>query len=229
MFTWIRRRLRLNSTVLGVLLTVVVVLLSWLDNTHETSKPFFVAPLHRLELLASDLRFRVRGAFLPGPEVVLAAIDEKSLQEQELGRWPWPYTVQANLVRRLTAYGAAAIGYDVVFSESDTSAGLVNLQAIDTSLAAHGYYDDAELKADVAAMMAQANHDQIFATALQESERTILGYFFHWHRHDVEHLPEADLERYLHNLTLSKNPRYVPRVAPGASLGELHLSPAYAV
>jgi hypothetical protein len=37
------------------------------------------------------------------------------------------------------------------------------------------------------------------------------------------------LERFLHNLTISKNPRYVPRVEPGASLGELHLSPAYAV
>lgn len=227
MFSWITRRLRLNSTVLGLLLTVMVLLLGWFDDTQETQKPFFVAPWHRLELLASDLRFRVRGALLPGPEVVIAAIDEPSLQE--LGRWPWPYTVQADLVRRLTAYGAAAIGYDVVFSESDTSAGLDNLQAIDTPLAARGYYDDAELKARVAAVLAKANHDQIFATALQESDRTLLGYFFHWQRRDVAHLPEAELERHLHNLTQSKNARYVPRVAAGASLGELHLASAYAV
>jgi len=227
MFTWIRRCLRLNSTVLGLWLTVIVVLLCWFDDTQETQKPFFVAPLHRLELLASDLRFRVRGALLPGSEVVIAGIDEKSLQE--LGRWPWPYTVQADLVRRLTAYGAAAIGYDVVFSESDTSAGLGNLQAIDTPLAARGYYDDADLKARLADVLAKANHDQIFATALQESDRTILGYFFHWQRRDVEHLPEAALERHLHNLTQSKNARYTPRVAPGASLEKLHLPPAYAV
>ena len=51
-------------------------------------------------------------------------------------RWPWPYTVQAQLIRRLTSYGAAAIGYDVVFSSSDTSAGLDNLQTIQASLAA---------------------------------------------------------------------------------------------
>ena len=61
MFTWMTRFLRFNSTVLGLLLTVMVVLLCWFDDTHETQKPFFVAPLHRLELLASDLRFRVRG------------------------------------------------------------------------------------------------------------------------------------------------------------------------
>src|SRR5437763_4527328 len=161
MFTWIRRFLRLNSMVLGLLLTIIVGLLCWFDT------------LHSFELWVSDFRFKVRGALLPGSEVVIAAIDEKSLKE--LGRWPWPYTVQADLVRRLTAYGAAAIGYDVVFSESDTSAGLDNMQALDTSLAAHGYYDDAELKARVAHVLAKANHDQIFATAPKDSERNVLG------------------------------------------------------
>jgi adenylate cyclase len=123
--TWLTRFSRLNSTTLGLLLTLIVLLLFWLDAAHQTQKPFVAAWLHRLELLASDLRFRVRGPMTPGPEVVIAAIDEQSVDE--LGRWPWPYTVQAQLIRRLTSYGAAAIGYDVVFSSSDTSAGLDNL------------------------------------------------------------------------------------------------------
>ena len=227
MLTWLPRFPRLNSTRLGLLLTLIMLVFFWLDDAHETGKTFMVAPLRRLELLASDLRFRVRGPLTPGPEVVIAAIDEQSIEA--LGRWPWPYTVQAELVRRLTSYGAAAIGYDVVFSESDTSAGLDNLQAIEALLATRDYYADADLKRRMAEVLARANHDQIFATALQESERTILGYFFHWQCRDVEHLPDADLERYLHNLTLSKNARYVPRVAPGASLGELQLASACAV
>ena len=103
------------------------------------------------------------------------------------------------------------------------------MQTIKASLAARGYYNDAELQALVEQTLAAADHDQLFATALQESGRTILGYFFHWQRQDVAHLPESELERFLHNLTISKNARYVPRVEPGASLGELHLSPAYAV
>jgi adenylate cyclase len=77
--------------------------------------------------------------------------------------------------------------------------------------------------------MAAADRDQLFATALQESERTVLGYFFHWQCQDVAHLPESQLERFLLNLTISKNARYVPRVEPGASLGALHLTPACAV
>src|SRR5712691_6047352 len=225
--TWLTRFCRLNSTTLGLLLSLMVLLLFWLDDAHQTQRPFVVAWLHRLELLASDLRFRVRGPMVAGPEVVIAAIDEQSVDE--LGRWPWPYTVQAQLLRRLTSYGAAAIGYDVVFSSSDTSAGLDNLQTIKASLAARGYYNDAEHQALVDSTLAAADHDQLFATALQESGRTILGYFFHWQRQDVAHLPESELERFLHNLTISKNARYVPRVEPGASLGELHLSPAYAV
>jgi len=215
--TWLSRFLGLNSTVLGVFLTVVMVLLFWLD----------IAPLHRFELMTSDFRFKVRGTSLPGPEVVIAAIDEQSIDE--LGRWPWPYTVQAQLVRRLTEYGAAAIGYDVVFSSSDTSAGLDNLRAIQTSLATRSYYDDAQLEALMANAMAEADHDQIFATALQESNRTILGYFFHWEDRDIKHLSEDELKSFLRNLTLSKNARYVPIVAPGASLEGLPLSSASSV
>jgi adenylate cyclase len=225
--TWLTRFSRLNSTTLGLLLTLMVLLLFWLDDAHQTQKSFVVAPLHRLELLASDLRFRMRGPMAPGPEVVIAAIDEQSVDE--LGRWPWPYTVQAQLIRRLTSYGAAAIGYDVVFSSSDTSAGLDNLQTIQASLAARGYYNDAELQALVEHTLAAADHDQLFATALQDSGRTILGYFFHWQCQDVAHLAESELERFFHNLTISTNPRYVPRVEPGASLSALHLTPACAV
>src|SRR5919197_5979627 len=225
--TWLTRFSRLYSTTLGLLLTLMVLLLFWLDEAQQAQKPFVVAWLHRLELLAADLRFRVRGPTAPGPEVVIAAINEQSVDE--LGRWPWPYTVQAQLIRRLTSYGAAAIGYDVVFSSSDTSAGLDSLQTIQASLAARGYYNDAELQALVEHTLAAADHDQLFATALQESGRTILGYFFHWRCQDVAHLPESELERFLHNLTISKNARYVPRVEPGASLGALHLTPACAV
>src|SRR5215475_5829905 len=227
MLTWLTRFSRLNSTTLGLLLTLVVLLLFWLDVAHQTQKPFVVAWLHRLELLASDLRFRVRGPMALGPEVVIAAIDEQSVDE--LGRWPWPYTVQAQLIRRLTSYGAAAIGYDVVFSSSDTSAGLDNLQTIKTPLEARGYYNDAELQALVEHTLAAADHDQLFATALQESDRTILGYFFHWQCQDVAHLAESELERFFHNLTISTNARYVPRVEPGASVRALHLTPACAV
>lgn len=44
-------------------------------------------------------------------------IDEKSLAH--LGQWPWPRTRIAELVEKLTAAKVAAIGFDIVFAESD--------------------------------------------------------------------------------------------------------------
>lgn len=49
--------------------------------------------------------------------VVTVDIDEKSLAE--IGQWPWPRDVLADLVRRLTKMGAVVIAFDILFPEPD--------------------------------------------------------------------------------------------------------------
>jgi len=49
--------------------------------------------------------------------VTIVDIDEKSLAK--LGQWPWPRTSIADIVTDLTNLGAAAIAFDVVYSEPD--------------------------------------------------------------------------------------------------------------
>ena len=44
-------------------------------------------------------------------------IDEASLKE--FGQWPWPRDRMARLVDRLSEMGAAAIAFDILFSEPD--------------------------------------------------------------------------------------------------------------
>ena len=66
------------------------------------------------------------------PAVMVVDIDEASLRE--LGQWPWPRTVVADIVDRLTEAGVAAIGFDIVFAEPDRmSPGLIagNLRGLD--------------------------------------------------------------------------------------------------
>src|SRR5512145_1861673 len=70
-----------------------------------------------LENKTLDLRFTVRGSVKPGPETVIAAIDEKSINK--LGRWPWPRSVWGRVVDRLTEDGASVIVFDVFFSEPE--------------------------------------------------------------------------------------------------------------
>ena len=52
--------------------------------------------LDMVELKTYDLRFLSRGTLKPSHAVMLALIDEKSLDEE--GRWPWPRSKIARLV-----------------------------------------------------------------------------------------------------------------------------------
>lgn len=49
--------------------------------------------------------------------VRIVSIDEASLAQ--VGQWPWPRDTMAEIARRLTELGAAAVAFDVLFPESD--------------------------------------------------------------------------------------------------------------
>ncbi len=82
-----------------------------------------VAPLYLfggLEAIESELadsRFRMvkRDA---STDLVVVAIDAKSLRE--LGVWPWPRDVHADLLERLSAAGADVVAFDIAFSFAST-------------------------------------------------------------------------------------------------------------
>lgn len=64
----------------------------------------------------------------PPTDVIIVAIDEESLSQ--IGRWPWPRSIHADLIRQLKAEGASVIGLDIVFAEADKTD-----QAADVDLA----------------------------------------------------------------------------------------------
>ena len=81
--------------------------------------------------------------------VRIVAIDEESLERY--GQWPWPRSLLAELVEKLTRAGAAAIAFDAVFPEPDRSspASLVPLvpegparQALELALASGALVDN---------------------------------------------------------------------------------------
>lgn len=72
--------------------------------------------LWRGDQMLYDLDMRLWTA--PAPDdVVIVAIDEASLKE--VGRWPWPRRIHADLVQRLSAAGAKVISLDIIFAEDD--------------------------------------------------------------------------------------------------------------
>jgi len=95
----------------GVVIAVIVALT--LSIMNQGAVRFFEV----LEEKTLDMRFQFRGKINPGPETVIAAIDEKSIKE--LGRFPWPRSVWGRVVDRLTEDGAKVIVFDVFFTETE--------------------------------------------------------------------------------------------------------------
>src|SRR5581483_10136647 len=93
--------------------------------------------------------------------VVIVDIDEDSLKA--LGQWPWPRTVVADMVDRLTQAGAVAIGFDVIFAEPDRMSPALAAQSF------HGIDDDTRAKLD-----SLPSNDDILAQAVKRS-RVVLG------------------------------------------------------
>jgi adenylate cyclase len=166
---------------------------------------FSPALLETIELNWLDLRFRARGPLAPGPAVVVAAIDEKSLAAE--GRWPWPRSRIAALVDALSRDGAKVIGFDVLFSETAEDARLALIgeleRAVDTQK-----IDNARLKGLLRESRTAADHDRMLVSALERSSTpVVLGYFFHMNEESVGfRLDAPEIERRLEAIAGSKYP-----------------------
>ncbi|GBD26293.1 Adenylate cyclase 2 [bacterium HR30] len=88
-----------------------------------------------LEERATDLRLllgRTQGP--PDPRLVIVAIDDASLRE--VGRWPWPRSTMAHLLRRIAEAQPKVVGIDIVQSEpSESPAGADEDRALAEALA----------------------------------------------------------------------------------------------
>lgn len=74
-------------------------------------------PVEFLRLRTFDLFQRLDPRESRDSPVVVVDIDEASLAVH--GQWPWPRTLVADLVTRLSAMSALVIGFDMVLSEAD--------------------------------------------------------------------------------------------------------------
>ncbi len=74
-------------------------------------------PVEELSRRLSDIYFRVRRPLPTSNSVALVLIDDFSLSRY--GRWPWPRSLLARLVRATTTQRPAAIGLDILLSEAE--------------------------------------------------------------------------------------------------------------
>lgn len=115
--------------------------------------------------------FRIRGTQSISNQVVIVDIDEKSLGQ--LGQWPWPRNILANLTLAMHNSGARTIGFDIVFPETDRTSPAGYFEKLTPTLKKH-------LAENVFKKMMESqrlDHDIVFGNALAQG-RVIMGYAF---------------------------------------------------
>jgi len=157
--------------------------------------------LHFMELKALNLRMVSRGQLPTGGEIVIAAVDEKSLSE--LGRWPWPRSTHAELVDKLKEYGAKAVGFDIVFAEPDANSSLKTIDELSKEMKMAGIQDKI-IQQLLDRKKMTADSDAILAESIAKAKNVTLGYFFHLSSEDVAYLSEEDIEAAAENLDNSR-------------------------
>lgn len=128
--------------------------------------PFF----QWLELKSIDWRFVWRGELPTSGNIVVVAIDEKSVRLE--GRWPWSRAHVAKLLDLLSKGDPTVIGLDIIFSESapDDSILAASLKNNGKSILGYYFYNNAEelKKASISTAMVTKSFDNISALALPQ-------------------------------------------------------------
>jgi adenylate cyclase len=119
-------------------------------------------PLEEVRLRTFDL-FQV---LLPREQttrpVVIVDIDEASLKE--IGQWPWPRTVVADLITRISQLGAVALGFDIVFAEPDRMSPSVAAASF------RGLDDDTRAK-----LGNLPSNDEVLGVAIKQAKMVVVG------------------------------------------------------
>lgn len=160
-----------NAARIGFGLLVVLLFIGHAADWYRF--PFF----DRLEALVYDVRLTLTMPGTLDDRIVIVDIDEKSLRPRDEGgegRWPWPRNRMALMVDNLfDKYGAAIVGFDVVFAEPDESSGLSVLR----DLSKTHFKDDDRFQSVLSRLEPQLSYDRLFAERMHQRP-VVLGYYF---------------------------------------------------
>ncbi|MBN1881498.1 MAG: CHASE2 domain-containing protein [Deltaproteobacteria bacterium] len=182
------------AIIIGIVISILVLIL--LRNNL----------FYTIENKVLDFRFLLRGPTQPGDEVVIIAIDEKTLDE--LGRWPFPRRYFAGVVKNLNKWGVSVIAFDMVFDEPDKYSGMETVDYIQEHIKDILTYDS-KLTLFFAETRATLDSDYHFAMELDNTPKVVLAYFFHMNEKNIAHLTDEERENYYYYLDKKSSFGYV--------------------
>ena len=146
---------------------------------------FEIDPLQLLENKVYDslLGLRPRKA---EAQVVVLAIDNKSIQS--IGSWPWPRSYIADAVRQLTGGGAHTMGLSLLYPTKEINPGLEEIRLIQQNLPPKPSKAQRKIIKKISVNLAEAvkklDHDQQLMAAVRVARRVVLPLRF-----SLEELP----------------------------------------
>ena len=158
--------------------------------------------MDRVDYVTLDSRFKFRGETAPGPHVVIAVVDEKSLAVE--GKWDWPRVKIAELITKLSDAGASVIAFDVVFAEPDDRRVVDAIDGIRRELVRRDM-TDVELEDYLTEIEAQTDYDSLLAQAVRKSKaKVVLGYFLQMEYDTSQHMDPQDIPIHQENIISSR-------------------------
>jgi len=132
-------------------------------------------PVQFIRSKTFDIYQQIKPREIPPPQgkpVTIIDLDENSLTE--IGQWPWPRDVLAQMVQNLMQMGAGLVAFDVTFPEPDR----MNPAGIADDI--KGLDEETKNK-----LRAIPSNDEIFAGVIKKS-RVVLGQTGYWEEREAD-------------------------------------------
>lgn len=110
----LKKKFKLSVFKLSLLLTCLFMFLAAVLEYAPERVPFLKSLALKVN---SDAQFKLRGARKLAEDIVIVAIDDKSIEK--FGRWPWNRTLLAEGLQKMAHAQPKLIAFDMVFSEAD--------------------------------------------------------------------------------------------------------------
>ena len=130
---------------------------------------------------------------LPGSvgenRIAIVNIDDKSLKQ--LGPWPWPRDLIADMINILKANGAKLIGLDLLYSQKEQNPGLDEIRKLHESISKNEKAAEADVSRDwilrrLEKIEKEMDNDRVLSQAVKESGNIILPVVGKFGKFDTE-------------------------------------------
>lgn len=171
---------------IGLVVMLIVLLLA---NTHIISA---------IEWKAYDLGLLFSSVKPANKDIVVVAIDDRSLQAH--GAWPWPRNILAEATRKLSRARPDVIGFSLPFDTEQNSSGLDQIEKLKDALVAAKAMRR-KVKKEFRILQSTLLADQVLASRFRTSGRIVLAMPFS-KSVDQEGLQTGNFPEYLDKFTL---------------------------